>query len=158
MKTTENLRPLGPKGRRWLAGGLIVFGTVFLAIGLVLGWMSLSLATDGKRTHGTVVSLDWRDGDQGPVAYAVVGFTSADGEKQTFQDSFGSNPPAYKVGERVEVLYHADHPDDASISGFASLWVLPLIFGGAGLVVATVGTVIAVLSRRRRLSAGTTRR
>ncbi|MEV6752887.1 hypothetical protein [Streptomyces sp. NPDC051214] len=35
------------------------------------------------------------------------------------------------------------------INGFVSLWLLPLIVGGIGLVIAGVGTAVAVAGRRR---------
>jgi len=84
------------------------------------------------------------------VAHPVVEFTSADGVRRKFRDSTGSNPPAYDEGEQVEVLYRADSPEDARINGFASLWLLPLIFGGIGLVTAGIGTAVALTMRRRR--------
>lgn len=48
------------------------------------------------------------------------------------------------------MLYRADDPEDAQINGFLSLWLLPLIFGGIGLIAAAVATGIAVFGRRRR--------
>ncbi len=79
----------------------------------------------------------------------MVEFTSADGTPRTFRSSTGSNPPSYDKGERVEVLYRADSSEDARINGFASLWLLPLIFGGIGLVIGGIGTAVALVGRRR---------
>lgn len=149
----------GRRARRWIAFGMIAFGTVFLVVGLILAGMSVSFLADAERARGTVVELEWRSDDNGasrkarennrPVAYPVVEFTSADGTSRTFRSSTGSNPPSYEEGEQVEVLYRADSPEDARINGFASLWLLPLIFGGIGLVIAGIGTAVAVLGRRR---------
>ncbi|MBK3527232.1 MULTISPECIES: DUF3592 domain-containing protein [Streptomyces] len=149
----------GRAARRWVAFGLIAFGSLFFVIGVVLAGMSVSFLTDAERASGTVVALEWRTdhggtsrrnrGDDRPAAYPVVEFTSRDGTRTTFQDSTGSNPPAYEKGERVEVLYRAGSPEDARIDGFASLWLLPLIFGGLGLLVAGAGTVVAIVTRRR---------
>ncbi|MDF3148841.1 MULTISPECIES: DUF3592 domain-containing protein [unclassified Streptomyces] len=149
----------GRGARRWVAFGAIAFGAVFLVVGLILAGMSVSFLVDAERAPGTVVALEWRDDDNGasrrkrandePVAYPVVEFTSADGTSRTFRSSTGSNPPSYEEGERVEVLYRADSPEDARINGFASLWLLPLVFGGIGLVIAGVGTAVATVGRRR---------
>lgn len=87
------------------------------------------------------------------MAYPVVEFTPAGGTARTFRDSTGSNPPAYEAGDRVEVLYPADSPEDARLNGFLSLWLLPLVFGGIGLVTAGVGTTIALVTRRRSRTA-----
>ncbi|WP_234329857.1 DUF3592 domain-containing protein [Streptomyces viridochromogenes] len=142
-----------------MAFGTIAFGTVFLVVGLILAGVSVSFLADAKRAQGTVVALEWRTdgsgasrrtrGNDKPAAYPVVEFTSADGTPRTFRGSTGSNPPSYDEGERVEVLYRADSPEDARINGFASLWLLPLIFGGIGLVIGGIGTAVALVGRRR---------
>ncbi|MGW1892470.1 DUF3592 domain-containing protein [Streptomyces sp. NPDC002004] len=149
----------GRGARRWIAFGAIAFGALFLVVGLILAGVSVSFLADAERARGTVVALEWRNDhngvsrkkrvNDGPVAYPVVEFTSSDGTSRTFRSSTGSNPPAYEEGERVEVLYQADSPEDARINGFASLWLLPLIFGGLGLGITGTGTVIALAMRRR---------
>ncbi len=145
---------------RWITFGTIAFGTLFLVIGLILAGVSVSFLTGADRARGTVVSLEWRTDhstgtsrgsrtNNGPMAYPVVEFTPAHGMRRTFRDSTGSKPPAYETGERVEVLYHAHSPEDARINGFASLWLMPLVFGGIGLVIAGIGTGVAWATRRR---------
>lgn len=149
----------GRGARRWITFGLIAFGTLFTVIGVILAGMSISFLADSERAKGTVVALKWGPGisdtsrrsrgSDEPVAYPVVEFTSADGTPRTFRSSTGSNPPSYDQGEQVEVLYRTGSPEDARINGFASLWLLPLIFGGIGLVLAGVGTAVAMAGRRR---------
>jgi hypothetical protein len=146
--------------RQWVTFGMIAFGSLFLVIGLVLAGVSVSFLTDAEKARGTVVALEWRNDSVGtssrrvrsndkPAAYPVVEFTPTDGAPRTFRSSTGSNPPSYEEGDRVEVLYRADSPDDAEINGFASLWLLPLVFGGIGLLFAGIGTAIGVVGRRR---------
>ncbi|MFZ3572622.1 DUF3592 domain-containing protein [Streptomyces sp. BH097] len=147
----------GRAALRWVVIGVSVFGGIFLVVGLILAWSSVSLLREADSATGTVVSLQWRDEDIGPsrksrdrpAAYPVVEFAAADGTPHTFRSSTGSNPPSYEEGEHVEVLYRADDPEDARINGFLSLWLLPLIFGGIGLIAATVAAIIAMVSRRR---------
>ncbi|WP_330476755.1 DUF3592 domain-containing protein [Streptomyces platensis] len=143
----------GRASRPWIAVAMIAFGAMFLVLGLVLAGATASFLSDAKRTRGSVVSLEWREDDHGedhtPVAYPVVEFTSADGMPRRFQSSTGSNPPSYEKGDRVEVLYRADSPADARINGFASLWLLPLVFGGTGLAMLVGGTAVATARRWR---------
>ncbi|MEV8314620.1 DUF3592 domain-containing protein [Streptomyces sp. NPDC059900] len=142
---------------QWVTFGAIAFGSLFLAIGLILTWVSVSYLASGERARGTVVSMEWRsDGgsgkrraNDGPTAYPVVQFTAADGKSRTFEGSTGSNPPAYDLMERVEVLYRADSPGDARINSFTSMWLLPLIFGGIGLLIGGIGVTVAIVRRRR---------
>ena len=150
----------GQGTRRKVTFGAIAVGALFLTIGLVMTWVSVSFVTDAKHAQGTVVGLEWRKSenhstsrksksDNEPAAYPTVRFTSADGATRTFENSTGSKPPAYDVGERVEVLYRAEAPADAQINGFVSLWLMPLVFTGIGLAVTVIGTVVAVKQRRR---------
>lgn len=121
--------------------------------------MSISFVTSAERAKGTVVYLEWQGGQvssssksrqsSGPTAHPVVEFTPAGGSPTTFRSSMGSNPPAYDEGERVDVLYRTDDPGDAKIDGFVSLWLIPLIFCGIGLLIAGIGTAIAIATRRR---------
>ncbi|MFH8789208.1 DUF3592 domain-containing protein [Streptomyces roseoverticillatus] len=150
----------GQGAHRWLAFGMITVGALCLVAGLIFAGMSVSFLTDAQRARGTVVALDWREdhgggsrtahADDAPAAYPVVEFTSADGTLRKFRDSAGSNPPSYEVGEQVEVLYRPGSPEDARIKGFLSLWLMPLIFGGIGLVFTGIGTGFALAARRRR--------
>ncbi|MFI9307364.1 DUF3592 domain-containing protein [Streptomyces triculaminicus] len=143
-----------------LTFGMFAVGALCLVAGLIFAGVSVSFLTDAQRARGTVVALDWREdhdggsrtahGDDAPAAYPVVEFTSADGTPRKFRDSAGSNPPSYKVGEQVEVLYRPDAPEDARIKGFLSLWLAPLILGGIGLVFTGIGTGFALAARRRR--------
>ncbi|MEU6243488.1 DUF3592 domain-containing protein [Streptomyces sp. NPDC047024] len=155
---------------RRIAWAFIAFGTLFVGIGGAVAVDSASYLSSGERASGTVVDLEWRSShshysgssrnrqSSGPSAYPVIAFTAKDGEKHTFRDNSGSNPPAYEVGERVEVLYRADSPEDARINGFLSLWLIPVIFGGLGSVFAAVGTVIVVVMRKKaRAALGSTR-
>lgn len=154
------VRGRGQGAGRWIAFGVIAFGALFLVVGLILAGVSVSFLANAERAQGTVVALEWRNDDHdgasrkrrvndGPVAYPVVEFTSAGGTQREFQGSTGSSPPSYEVGERVEVLYRPDSPEDARINGFASLWLLPLVFGGIGLLFAGIGTIVAFAMRGR---------
>ncbi|MER7519112.1 DUF3592 domain-containing protein [Streptomyces sp. NPDC126499] len=138
---------------------MIAFGALFSIIGTVLAGISVSYVANGERASGTVVALEWQGGHAGgsrktrsgnePVAHPVVEFTPAGGTPTRFREFTGSNPPAYEVGERVEVRYRADSPEDARIEGFATMWLLPLVFGGIGLLIVGVGTGIALFGRGR---------
>jgi hypothetical protein len=140
---------------------------LFAIIGLVLLLGSLavcnhtaSFARRAARAQGTVTALVRREStsySNTNASYsnlprttytyqAVVRFRH--GTEQTlFYDSVATSPPAYHVGQTVEVLYLESDPNDARIASFMSLWFVPLIFGGIGAVFLAVGAGMIVRSR-----------
>ena len=75
----------------------------------------------------------------------VVEFTAENGSDYKFTSSISTYPPAYDLGETVDVLYDTENPGNASINSFFSLWGGVLITGGLGLLFATVGAVMIAI-------------
>ncbi len=135
-----------------LATIFLVLGLPFVGIGIWFGWSSWSLLSVAQRTEGTVIRMvesptNLRSDGLAPV----VAFQIA-GERHEFQSRFYYYPPQYSVGDTVTVLHDPHHPKSTGIESFMGLWLFPLIFGGLGGVTATVGVVILVHSRFRRMS------
>lgn len=136
----------------------LVFGVV--GIGLLVGAVvsvqhTRSFLADAVGAPGTVQQLVPRtstdsDGRSSTTFAPVVEFTTARGESITFVSSTSSSPPAYQVGETVEVLYLADDPRDARIHDWFSLWGLPTILGGLGSVFTAVAGGLTLVGRRAR--------
>ncbi|MBC8024847.1 MAG: DUF3592 domain-containing protein [Steroidobacteraceae bacterium] len=130
----------------------VLFGLI--GLGLLAGAIALALNTrsfiaTAKHAPGIVTELiEKRDTDDGSITYKpVVAFTADSGASVTFASSFSSNPPAYDVGETVDVLYAPDNPNEARIRGFGSLWLGAVILGGIGTVFTGIGFGILVASR-----------
>jgi hypothetical protein len=130
----------------------IVFAVV--GLGLLAGAIAVTLNTrafiaTAKHAPGTVTELiPKRDSDDGSITYTpVVIFEATSGASISFTSSFSSNPPSYDVGEKVEVLYAPDNPNEARINGFGSLWFGSLILGGLGTVFCAIGFGILMASR-----------
>jgi hypothetical protein len=95
--------------------------------------------------QGAVTELiEVRDNEGSSMFKPVVKFVGPGGEEISFTSSNSSRPPAYNVGEAVEVLFV---PGDARIKSFGSLWLGPLILGGLGTVFTAIGLSIFLVSR-----------
>lgn len=115
--------------RRWVVLGVSAFGAIFLVVGLILAWSSVSLLREADRTTGRVVALKWRDADIGtsrksrnrdePSAYPVVEFAAADGTPYTFRSSTGSNPPSYEEGSASRCCTGPTTPRTRRSTGFS---------------------------------------
>jgi Protein of unknown function (DUF3592) len=124
-------------------------GIAMLAGALFWGQNTRSFLSQASTAQGTVIDLvrSRSSGSSSSGTYApVVRFVTAKGEKIEFTSSTGSNPPSYSQGESVEVLYQPGAPRDATINGFVSLWLGPMIVGGIGSVFFLIGGGIILYS------------
>jgi hypothetical protein len=85
-----------------------------------------------------------------PTYAPVVAFVTVDGEKIVFTSSTSSNPPSYRIGESIEVLYLKESPRNARIDGFFSLWGLSLIVGIIGLGFGIASFVMIYFSVKKK--------
>lgn len=130
---------------------------IFLLVGLALlagtVWWAVSTRSFVARAavaQGTVVALAPSSGSKNSTVYhPVVDYVLPGGQMIEIRSSAGSSPPAYSVGEKVEVLYLPDRPRDGRIRGVFSLWGGPLILGGLGLVFSGIGGGMKLASLRK---------
>ncbi len=117
-------------------------GAVMLAVALVLAVRTSAFIGGATTAQGTVIDLVASRSDNSTTWRPVVRFAAADGRPIQFEAGFSSNPPMYSRGEKVEVLYSATNPRNASIKSFVGLWIGPLIVGGLGAVFFTAGAAV----------------
>jgi hypothetical protein len=145
------------------AGGCLAYlrsGCVWLLLNLVwivmlgaasyYGQTSWALSQSGVSVEGTVIALKESPAtqDSGVTYYPVIKY-DVGGQTYTFESSNSSDPPAYNVGERVWLRYDPADPHRARIDSWYELWLMPVMLGGAALVVAVVINVLAVMSIMR---------
>ncbi|HOY69707.1 MAG TPA: DUF3592 domain-containing protein [Methylotenera sp.] len=75
-----------------------------------------------------------------------VQFTTANGESMSFTTSSSSYPPSHDIGEKVDVFYMADSPNQAKINSYFDLWGGATILGILGGVFFAIGAGIALFS------------
>lgn len=137
---------------------LAILGGIFsvLGIGLLLGalWSVSNTRTFLKAAAtapGEVIELSRRLDDDGSTYAPVVRFRTPQGRPVEFTATAGSNPPAYSVGDQVQVFYDARRPEQALLPDFFSLWGLAAIIGGLGLAFALIGAFLLGLLLRGRI-------
>jgi hypothetical protein len=119
--------------RRW-APVLLVVGVTLLGLSYYLGHNLVHLETTGLRAPGIVQSLERSAPDShGSTYHPVVSFVTRGGDAIRFRDATGSNPPAYRVGDHVTVLYLENDSESTTIDRGIWNWLIPalvLLFGG----------------------------
>lgn len=132
---------------------------LFWRVGCVFGIVAVILATacffsyrQNRRLQavadhaaGKVVELR-RDSDS--TYRPVVSFRTAQGQPVTFVTSWATNPPAYRVGDSVNVIYDAAAPDQARIDSFIAFWAGTLILGLIATIFGLLSAVLMVVAKR----------
>jgi hypothetical protein len=138
---------------------VVVFGLLFggIGLGLILGALytfdhTRSFKAKAMRAEGKVKELVLSrsgTGSRRSATYSpLVEFDTADGQRIQFTGSVSSNPPAYRPGQQVGVLYLPDDPYSAGIDSFWQQWFLAVLLAGMGSVFATVGIAPIMLAGR----------
>jgi Protein of unknown function (DUF3592) len=83
----------------------VIVGVALIALSVHLGRQLAQRESIGVQVTGTVVSLYERSDSDGSIYYPVVRFQESNGAEVRFKDRVGSNPPSYRVGDAVTVLY-----------------------------------------------------
>jgi hypothetical protein len=68
-------------------------------------------------------------------------FTSESGNAVRFRDHTGSNPPSYRIGDRVLVLYLAHDSQSAMIDRGVWNWVAPVLVVLVGTLLIAFGVL-----------------
>jgi hypothetical protein len=133
-----------------IIGAGLIWGGWYL--GGELAW----LGKNGLRVPGAVTRVEsvYNSSSEGSsyTYYPFIQFTTEYGESVEFRSNTGSNPPMYRSGDTVTVLYDPENPRaKARIDSGWLNWVLPGGLFSAGVLVlfAMLKTVAGVLRRRR---------
>ena len=103
-----------------------VFFAGFCLWGVYAAYTGWQLQTRGVTTPGTVVRLSERsDSEGGCCTYVPVIDFNANDRVYTFEGDNASYPPAYDVGEQVDVRYDPTNPNTAQIDSFFERWIFP---------------------------------
>lgn len=143
MEPTRFLNRLG-KFALIPIGLLLLLGAAF-AVWSTNAWLSRAVEVNGS----VVEMVRVRDSDStGYLFTPLVQFRTMDGRTIEFQSTLRTNPPTYRSGEAVSVLYDPDEPNSAAIRGFFSLWFMPMILAFIGTVFLAIGSAMVVISAK----------
>ena len=124
------------------------FPVIFLAVGLacLVGAAAahlhrLEFEERSVRVEARVIGLVQRRSarSSSPVYAPVFRFTTRDGQVVRVTSSSASSPPAYEVGQTVQLLYDPERPQRAEEITFSSRYLAPLLLLGLGLPFVGVG-------------------
>jgi hypothetical protein len=113
-------------------------GALMILIGMFLLMRTRRFVATAITTTGEVVDMD-ESHDEGTSYCPIVRFTADDGSQIVFSDSVYSNPPMYKIGDEVKVLYAPENAQHARIGSPMRLHLATAIVGGIGAIFFLIG-------------------
>lgn len=131
-KAVNAVEKVGGAVNRLQIGCLTIFFNLLFAgfclWGVYAGSISWKLENEGVTATGIVVRLDESDDSEGGCCvYSPVIEFDAGGQTYSFDGGNASYPPAYEVGEQVEVIFDPTAPDTAQINKWSERWLFPII-------------------------------
>ena len=127
---------------------LVLGGVGLLVLGLYLYRSTDAFLARAIRAQGRVVELAANDSSDDVTYAPVVEFEDADG-RHRFKDSISSNPPSYRTGDTVQVLYDPGDFYKARIDRGVWNRAIPLLVGAFGALFILGGFWIASRPSRR---------
>ena len=133
-----------------------MFTRVFRAVSLLLGAVALISAgttlffvVNSESATGSVVDFEevtnpapvLNPGGTSSFYYAIIQFSTPENRQVRFQGRSGRGDSSFEQGDRVEVRYRPENPEQARIDSTLEIWATPLIFGGLFLVFGIIGLV-----------------
>jgi hypothetical protein len=119
---------------------LIIAGLIILSGVYVAHLMQQDFARISVTTTGTVTELV-RGSGKSKSYFPIVQFLTPREHVYSFKSANGTNPASYQVGDKVDVLYNPEAPEQAviaadnSIASNRTMW----IFAGVGVLLVLVG-------------------
>lgn len=121
--------------------GIGFVSALFLGFGLFLFFRDRHLLRQYTEVGEGIVSGFTEPDDEGFVCPRVQFVHS--GGTVTITGSIGSNPPAYRIGQKVPVRYPPGRPDAAILADFQNLYLIE--FATIGIGGAGVGTSVLLV-------------
>jgi hypothetical protein len=127
-----------------------LFFTGFCLWGVYAAYTGWQLQTKGVTAPGTVVRLSERsDAEGGCCTYVPVIDFKVNDQVYTFEGGNASYPPAYDVGQQLDVRYDPNNPNTAQIDSFFERWIFPMLIIPAMIIAAAILNFFMIRSWRR---------
>ena len=127
-----------------------LFFAGFCLWGVYAAYIGWQLQTNGVTTPGTVVRLnEHSDAEGGCCTYVPVVDFKVNDQVYTFEGDNASDPPAYQVGEQVNVRYDPTNPNTAQIDSFFERWIFPILIIPAMVLAAAILNFFMIRAWRR---------
>lgn len=119
-----------------------VFGLIFVLVGTLV-WRGQQKDREQCTVELTAVVAGNIRSSDGDAVHPVFEY-EYEGRKYSVQSSYGSSPPAYEVGERVQIFIDPDDPQRYYAPGEKAPKIVFIVFTAVGGAAALAGVIILI--------------
>ena len=154
-KTFDTVNTVYSAGRRigYVVMGLffLLASVVLLAAGVYLYKTRIDEAATFTKTTGIVTELREVKGnvDVGTTYKPILKYKDKSGKEYIYTSANSSDPPAYDVGEQVEMFYNESNPKEAFINSVWEKWTGTIALFICGVVCFPIGLWMIFTGFRR---------
>jgi hypothetical protein len=148
----EAIPPISKNVRRFIAFSMAI-GLIFAIIAIFLMVLDRSFAETAVPANAEVVGFHESRSSEGSLTYyPILHFITEDGRSRQVRASVGTVPPAYEIGEHVEILYDPAKLETVVINTQLGRLGIALVFFGFGLLWLLIGGVPQLIRIIRKRS------
>jgi len=132
---------------------LTTFGSIFGFVGFILITLAVffllrtrAFISRSRQTQATITQMIYSRDEDGGGYIPEFRFRTLEGQEIEVRGSLRTNPPQFKVGQVIEVLYDPDNPQNARIKKWFNLYFVPMLLGFLGLLFGSIGIGAIVAS------------
>ena len=119
-------------------------GELLLVIGLFIWFRTRSFINSSQETKGTVVRMLYSSDSDGSGYAPVFKFTTITGQSVEVAEKVYSNPPQFREGQVIDILYDPQNPNRARVKKWSTLYFVPLLLGGMGVLFGGIGVLLLI--------------
>ncbi|MBI3150609.1 MAG: DUF3592 domain-containing protein [Chloroflexi bacterium] len=129
----------------------LIIGIVFTLVGLLLAAIAAFSVIrtqiflgKAQQVKGTVIRMVYSSDSDGGGYSPIFQFRTITGQTIEVADNLRSNPPMFREGQIVDMLYDPSNPHSARVKKWLSLYFVPLLLGGMGIIFGGIGVVFLI--------------
>lgn len=126
--------------------GALIIGIIFVGVGIFMFIKDRNLVKNcTEETSATVVDFEeeFQTDDDGStyMYYPVIEYNVGEQTIKSKMDK-GSSTPAYKLNEKITILYNPNKTNEFIVKGDKSLNIFSFVFMGLGVLITGYGVVL----------------
>lgn len=115
---------------------VLVIGVLASITGMYQFYSTIGLLNRSLTATATVVELVYNNEGQ---ASPILQYTCNTGSTVTTSLNIAQKPPAYSVGDKVEIIYDTNNSNNVRVNSFFGIWLTPILLTFLGIVFVLIG-------------------